>query len=88
MARHPYWHGLIRIALITLPVQLYTATRRASPVTLHEIDRTTGERIHRKDTTAEGRPVESEDIAKGFEYEKGRSKPRAQATRRQRRKSN
>jgi DNA end-binding protein Ku len=71
MAQHPYWRGQIRIALITLPVHLYTATRRSSHVTLHEIDRNTGERIHHQNVTDEGRPVEDEDIVKAYEYQKG-----------------
>ncbi len=70
MPQHPYWRGQIRIALITLPVHLYTATRRSSQIALRELDRNTGERIHHKNVTAEGRPVEDEAIVKGYEIEK------------------
>ena len=48
------------------------ASTSARQVAFHEVDRKTGERIHHRKTAADDEAVEAEDIAKGFEYEKGR----------------
>lgn len=70
MAAHPYWSGQIRISLVTLAVNIFTATRRESQIPLHELDRKTGERIRHQNVNDDGDPVENEDIVKGYEYEK------------------
>jgi DNA end-binding protein Ku len=47
------------------------ASTSARQVAFHEVDRKTGERIHHR-KTADDKDVEAEDVAKGYEYEKGR----------------
>jgi DNA end-binding protein Ku len=66
MAR-PYWSGQIRISLVAFKVTLASALKRSSQVTLHEIDRKTGERIHHRNVNEDGKEVQREDIVKGFE---------------------
>lgn len=70
MAR-PYWSGHIQISLVSFAVKLFTATRAASEIPLHQIDRNTGERIRHRNVTPDEGTVEKADILKGYEYEKG-----------------
>lgn len=71
MAR-PYWSGQVQISLVSFGISLYTATNAASQVRLHQIDRSSGERIHHRNVTAEAsEEVENADIVKGYEYRKG-----------------
>src|ERR1700761_13415 len=68
---HAFWTGQIRISLVTLAVQLLPATKRASQMPLHELHRSTGERIHHQDVLENGKSVKESDIVKGYEYAKG-----------------
>lgn len=72
MARRAYWTGQIRLSLVTLPVELYTAVKSsASQVDLDQIDRNTGERVHHMNVLEDGTEVHREDIIKGYEVSKG-----------------
>jgi DNA end-binding protein Ku len=72
MAR-PLWQGQIQISLVSLGVNLFPASNSSRQVEFHQVDRATGERIHHQNVSAEGEePVEKTDIAKGYEYEKGK----------------
>ncbi len=72
MAR-PLWQGQIQISLVSLGVGLFPASNSARQVEFHQVDRTTGERIHHQNVSAEGEErVEKTDIAKGYEYERGK----------------
>jgi DNA end-binding protein Ku len=48
------------------------ASTSARQVAFHEVDRKTSERIHHRKIADEDQAVEEEDVAKGFEYEKGK----------------
>lgn len=65
------WSGSIGFGLVSIPVRLYTATKKRD-VRFHEFQAGTGRRIHHKrvaeETDAE---VEYEDVVKGFEVDKG-----------------
>ena len=68
----PYWSGQVQISLVSFGVSFYTATNAASQVTLHQIDRNSGQRIHHRNvTTEDSEPVEASDILKGYEFRKG-----------------
>src|SRR5215831_5897588 len=69
MAR-PYWSGQVQISLVSFGVRLYTATESKSQISLHEIDRRTGERIRHQNVTESEGPVDRSDIVKGYEYRK------------------
>jgi DNA end-binding protein Ku len=64
----PYWTGQIRLSLIA--VEIFPAVNNYRTIPLHEIYRKTGERVHHQNVVNE-RPIEREDIIKGFEYKKG-----------------
>ena len=67
MARRPYWSGQIRIALVFLPVQVFTATQRSAQVPMHQYDRESGERIHHRNVNESGEEMERDDIVRGYE---------------------
>lgn len=67
------WTGWIMFGLVSLPVQLFPATRRHG-VDLHEVHATDGARIrHRRVCQAERREVDRPEIAKGYETPDGRT---------------
>lgn len=68
----PVWSGQIRLSLVALPVKLYTATESASKLSFHQVHEPSGKRIRYEKVAAGIGPVKSEDIIKGYEYEKGR----------------
>lgn len=71
MALRPYWSGNLRLSLVTLPVNVYSALNRSRQIPLKEIYRKTGERVHRLSVTEDGTEVERDEIIKGYEVEKG-----------------
>ncbi|MCE7028615.1 Ku protein [Jiella avicenniae] len=71
-----YWTGHIRLSLVSFPVRLFAATSPARTIQLHQYDKNTGQRIrYQKVSEKDEDPVESDDIVKGYEYEKGRYVP-------------
>jgi DNA end-binding protein Ku len=71
MAPRAYWSGHLRLSLVSFPVRLYPATTSSGQISLHYVDRKSGERIHYQPVVDE-RPVPKENVAKGYEYEKDR----------------
>src|ERR1700742_1268936 len=71
MAARPYWRGQIRLALVSIPVQIFSATKRGAAVAFHQIYEPTGQRIKYEKTVPGIGPVDVDKIIKGFEYEKG-----------------
>jgi DNA end-binding protein Ku len=72
MAARAYWSGYIRLSLVTVPVRLYAATTASERVSLHYVDRETGQRVHYQPVIEEETPIERERIGKGYEYDKDR----------------
>lgn len=70
MAVRPYWSGSVRISLVNLNVDLFTAIDAGTKVAFHQIYKPTGERV-RQQLIAGDQIVERSDIVKGYEYEKG-----------------
>ena len=71
LAARPYWRGQIRLALVSIPVEIYSATKSGAAVAFHQIYEPTGQRIKYEKTVPGIGPVDVEKIIKGFEYEKG-----------------
>jgi DNA end-binding protein Ku len=70
MAR-PLWKGNISFGLVTIPVNLYSATRR-DELRFRQLDRADNQPVREKRVNAEtGREVPWDDVVKGYEYEKG-----------------
>ncbi|MFC3712823.1 Ku protein [Sphingoaurantiacus capsulatus] len=71
MAARAYWSGQIRLALVSIPVELYSATRSAGGISFNQIHEPSGKRIKYEKTVPGLGAVDPADIAKGYEYEKG-----------------
>ncbi|UAK24055.1 non-homologous end joining protein Ku [Sphingomonas nostoxanthinifaciens] len=71
MAARPYWRGQIRLALVSIPVEIFSATKSGAAVAFHQIYEPTGQRIKYEKTVPGIGPVDVDKIIKGFEYAKG-----------------
>ncbi len=71
MAARPYWKGQIRLALVSIPVEIYSATKSGATVAFNQVHKPSGQRIKYEKIVPGIGPVDVDDIVKGFEYEKG-----------------
>lgn len=71
MAARAYWQGQIRLALVSIPVELYSATKSGASIAFHQIHEPTGKRIKYEKVAPGVGAVDPDEIKKGFEYEKG-----------------
>ena len=53
MASRPVWKGQIRLSLVSIPVEIYAATKSGAQISFRQIHRKSGKRIH-YDKVAEG----------------------------------
>ena len=71
MAARAYWQGQIRLALVSIPVEMYAATKSGAKIAFRQIHEPSGEPI-RYEKVAEGvGPVDKDDIISGYEISKG-----------------
>ena len=68
-ARRPYWKGYLKLSLVTIAVELYTATASGHQVRLNMIHRPSGKRIRYQKVVDGGKAVDSDDIVKGYEID-------------------
>jgi DNA end-binding protein Ku len=71
MAARPVWRGQIRLALVSIPVELYPATKSGATIAFHQIHEPTGKRIKYEKVVPGIGPVDRDEIIKGFEVSKG-----------------
>ncbi len=71
MAARAYWQGQIRLALVSIPVEIYSATKSGAQVSFHQIHEPSGQRIKYEKVAPGVGPVDPDEIMKGFEVEKG-----------------
>ena len=71
MAARPYWKGQIRLALVSIPVEIYSATKSGATIAFNQIHEPTGKRIKYEKVVPGIGPVDADEIVKGFQYEKG-----------------
>jgi DNA end-binding protein Ku len=71
MAARAYWQGHIRLALVSIPVEIYAATKSGASVSFRQIHEPSGKPIHYEKVVDGIGPVDPDEIMKGFEYEKG-----------------
>jgi len=71
MAR-PLWKGTLGFGLVSIPIQIFTAVRDTGPhfhfLRERDLSRINFQKVAAKDQ----KPVEQDELVKGFEYEKGR----------------
>jgi hypothetical protein len=71
MEARPYWQGQIRLALVSIPVQIFAATKSGASVTFRQIHEPSGKPVKYEKVVPGIGPVDTDEILKGFEYERG-----------------
>jgi DNA end-binding protein Ku len=71
MAARPIWRGQIRLALVSIPVELFPATRSGASIQFHQVHEPTGKRIKYEKVVPGIGPVDRDEIVKGYEVSKG-----------------
>lgn len=72
MPARSYWQGQIRLALVSIPVQVFSATRSAARIRFNQIHKPSGKRIRYEKVVPGVGAVDASDIVKGYEVEKGK----------------
>jgi DNA end-binding protein Ku len=70
-ATRPIWKGQLRLSLVSIPVEMFTATKSGAKPSFRQIHEPTGKPIHYEKVVDGVGPVEKDEIRKGFEYSKG-----------------
>src|SRR6187551_1475946 len=71
MPARAYWQGQIRLALVSIPVEVYAATKSGATIAFHQIHEPSGKRINYEKVVQGVGPVDRDEIVKGFEVSKG-----------------
>lgn len=72
MATRAYWSGRLRLALVSISVEVVPATRSSSRISFNQIHAPSGKRIRYEKVVPGLGPVDTDDIVKGYEVEKGK----------------
>jgi DNA end-binding protein Ku len=72
MAARPYWKGQIRLALVSIPVEIYSATKSGATIAFNQIHEPSGKRIKYEKVVPGIGAVDADEIVKGYEVSKGR----------------
>ena len=70
-ASRPSWRGQLRLSLVSIAVELYPAEKSAARTSFRQIHKPTGKPINYEKVVKGVGPVSADEIAKGYEYEKG-----------------
>ncbi|MFC7536534.1 Ku protein [Sphingomonas sp. GCM10030256] len=71
MPARPSWRGQIRLALVSIPVEIYPATKSGASISFHQIHEPSGKRIKYEKVVPGIGPVDRDEIIKGYEVSKG-----------------
>lgn len=67
----PLWTGNLRLALVSVPVRLYPATKTGAQISFHQVHEPSGKRIRYQKVVPGIGPVDTDEIVKGYEVTKG-----------------
>jgi DNA end-binding protein Ku len=67
----PMWSGNLRLALVSVPVKLYPATKTGARISFHQVHEPSGKRIRYEKVVPGLGPVDTDEIVKGFDLGKG-----------------
>ena len=70
MASRPVWKGQLRLSLVSVPVELYSATVTGARISFRQIHKPSGKPIQYEKVAARVGPVDKDDILSGFELAK------------------
>lgn len=71
MAARAYWQGQIRLALVSIPVEIYTATKSGAQIAFHQVHEPSGKRVKYEKVVPGLGAIDADDIVKGYEVDKG-----------------
>ena len=71
MAARAYWQGQIRLALVSIPVEIYSATKSGASISFRQIHEPSGKPIYYEKSVTGIGPVDPDEIMKGYQIEKG-----------------
>ena len=71
MAARAYWQGQIRLALVSIPVEIYPATKSGPSISFRQIHEPSGKPVKYEKVVPGVGPVDTDDILKGYEIGKG-----------------
>lgn len=73
MAARPTWKGFLKISLVMVPIRVFPATDTAATVSFHQLHAVCQTRIQQKKWCPHcNREADKTEIAKGYEFERGR----------------
>lgn len=72
MAARAYWSGNLRLALVSIPVQVFSATKTGARISFHQVHEPSGKRVRYQKVVPGIGPVDTDEIVKGYEVEKDR----------------
>lgn len=72
MVSRALWKGQLRLSLVSIPVEVFSATKTGARFAFRQIHEPSGKPVH-YDKVVEGiGPVDTDEIVKGYEYESGK----------------
>jgi hypothetical protein len=71
MAARPSWRGQIKLALVSIPVEIYPATKAGKSIAFHQVHEPSGQRVRYEKVVPGIGPVDRDEILKGYEVSKG-----------------
>ncbi|MGX7894516.1 non-homologous end joining protein Ku [Tsuneonella sp. HG222] len=71
MAARAYWQGQIRLALVSIPVEIYAAAKSGASISFRQIHEPSGKPINYEKVVQGIGPIDTDDIVKGYEVSKG-----------------
>jgi DNA end-binding protein Ku len=71
MAARAYWKGQIRLALVSIPVEIFLGDESGATIAFNQIHEPTGKGIKYEKVVPGVRPGGSDEIVKGYQVEKG-----------------
>jgi DNA end-binding protein Ku len=67
MAPRALWKGQLRLSLVSIPVEVYSATKTSSRVSFRQIHQPSGKKIRYEKSVPGIGPVKTDEIVKGYE---------------------
>ena len=71
MAARAYWKGQIRLALVSIPVEIYRATKSGASISFRQIHEPSGKPVKYEKVVPGVGPVDRDEIIKGYEFSRG-----------------
>lgn len=69
MAERPVWKGQLRLSLVSIPVEMFSATNSRARIAFRQIHKPSGKPIQLQKVVAGVGPVKPDDIWKGYEVD-------------------